>query len=138
MALDEARHPHVLREDQNARSLGEDGVEQLVQQLQLPDLPGIFGRSSLRNCAGWLQICFSPVSSFTIRPRRAMLSAPEISARVSRATTCIEARLLLGERDGTIGLGLGGSSGAIPGSDLRRRSRNGRTNRVSRSAAAGS
>lgn len=36
MPFDDARHAHVLREDQNARTLGEDGAEQFVQQLQLP------------------------------------------------------------------------------------------------------
>ncbi len=52
----------------------------------LPDRPtrspGVVG-SCFRNWAGWLQICFSPVSSLSTRPRRWMPSASSTRARVS-------------------------------------------------------
>ena len=38
----------------------------------------------LRNCAGWLQICLSPVSSARTRPRRASSSARSMRSIVSR------------------------------------------------------
>ncbi len=40
VTLDEASHAHVLGEDQRARPLGDDRVEQLVQQFQLPRTSG--------------------------------------------------------------------------------------------------
>lgn len=104
----------------------------------LPERPSVRGSSSLRYCAGWLQICFSAVSSFTTRPRRAKPSEAEISASVSRTTASYRPVCSLVSDTARSVSVFGGSSGAMPGSDLRLRSRNGATSRESRSAAAGS
>ncbi len=104
----------------------------------LPERPPTRGRSSFRYWAGWLQICFSEVSSCTIRPRRSMPSAAATAASVSRTTASYSPACSAVSPTAWSVSVFGGSSGAIPGSDLRRRSRNGLTSRASRRAAAGS
>ena len=113
------RHRDVLREDQDRAVLGEDRVEQLVEQLELARAAARAGRgSSFRYCAGWLQICLSAVSSLTQPAPARCPRRSSISARVSRTTASYSAACSRGEGDGLVGLGLGRQLGRDAGVGL--------------------
>ena len=62
----------------------------------------------LRNCAGWLQICLSPVSSASTSPRRAWSSVGALDPVHGVADErLVEHHLLAGQAERVVGLGLG-------------------------------
>ena len=115
-------------------ALGGDHVEQLVEGVELARAPGERARAGARYCAGWLQICLSAGEQLEHQARgAAMPSAPRDLGHVSLHDRLVQRGLLGGEgHDPSVSV-FGGRSGAMPGSVLRRRSRNGRTRRASRS-----
>ena len=71
-----------------------------------PERPAIRGRSSLRYCAGWLQICFSAGQQLhdQAAPGDAV-GAGDLRERLAHHRL-VQAGLLPGERHGAVGLGL--------------------------------
>ncbi len=102
----------------------------------LPERCGIRGCSSFRYCAGWLHICLSEASSFMIMPRRSIPSLAPITAIASSTAAWYSEACSRVRATGWSVSVFGGSSGAMPGSDFLRRSRNGRTSAASRATAA--
>ena len=137
VALEQARHGDVLGEDQHRAVLGEDRVEQLVEQVELPGAAAPAGR------AGLAQVVRRVVADLLERgeqlehqPAAGVLVGALDPLHRLADDRLVERGLLAGQPT-VVGLGLGGSSGAMPGSDLRRRSRNGSTSWANRRAPPG-
>ena len=114
----------------------DDGVEQLVERVELAGAAVRAARAGGGSCAGWLQICLSAVSSLSTRPAAGDALARHRSGRASRAPPPRRAwpARRSGARRGRSRSWAAGRA-RCRGRDLRRRRRNGRTRRARRSVA---
>ena len=87
-------------------------VEQVVERGELARAARRAGPVSCRNCAGWLQICFSAVSSLSTSPRRSMPSALFDRGEALGDHRLVQRCLLGGQRHDPVGLGLGAATPA--------------------------
>ena len=126
VGLEQPGHRDVLGEDQHRAVLGQDGGEQLVEQVELLRAAGQPHRAGLLEEVG--RVVADLLEPGEQREHQAapglLVGALDALHRVADERL-VEHHLLAGQPERVVGLGLRRQLGRDAGSDLRRRSRNG-------------